>query len=220
MLTPEVISSLLALLLFGPSTVSVDLNTAKKALNASVLLRIKSYPDAEGKRSMGGCSGTYITPTKILTAAHCLNAPIEFIWARGTKNKVGYPVRVIRKSPSQDLALLEAPYPHAYVRLGPAPKVGHSILNVGSPFNFEFVVSEGIVGALGYRVRGLKARYTVTTAMINSGSSGGGAFNTKGELIGVNTMTAGGPFGWAGISLAVSREDIQRFLNVEPKIVP
>jgi len=48
--------------------------------------------------------------------------------------------------------------------------------------------------------------------MINPGSSGGGLFSMKGDLIGVNTLAVGF-LGWAGISLAVSTADIQEFLK-------
>jgi len=183
-----------------------------RALDASVLLRMKTYKDQNGHRMRGGCSGTYVDPTHILTAAHCFELPIEYVWARGPNESVGYPVHVIRLSAAKDLALLEVPYSHPYVRLAKLPKRGYSIFNIGSPLDFEFVVSEGIVGAINYHAHGFTSHYLITTAMINPGSSGGGAFNTKGELVGVNTMTVGF-FGWQGISLAVGIDDVKEFLR-------
>ncbi len=82
---------------------------------------------------------------------------------------------------------------------------------MGSPLIFEFVVSEGVVAAVNFTTRGYGSTYIITTAMINPGSSGGGAFNSKGELIGVNTMSTG-MFGWTGISLAVSLKDIRQLM--------
>ncbi len=48
--------------------------------------------------------------------------------------------------------------------------------------------------------------------MCNPGSSGGGAFNESGELIGVNTMIVG-IFGWTGITLTVNTETVNEFLD-------
>lgn len=216
MMVGNIVAFLISLLIGGPSFRPVSVQTANKALKVSVLLRMKTVADDKGMRTSYGCSGTYVTPTRILTAAHCFTdkLPLEFVWARGPSDKVGYPVRVIKILAEKDLALLEAPYPRAYARLGPTPRVGQPVMNVGSPMMFEFVVSDGIIAALRHRVRGmnLTAYYTVTTAMINPGSSGGGMFDERGNLIGVNTMAIG-MFGWAGISLAVSIEDVRAFLR-------
>jgi len=201
----------LSALLFHSQYAMMPVKTAKKALAVSVLLHMKSAKK-DGGRSYSECSGTYVAPTLILTAAHCfVGMDQEFTWARGIDDSVGYPVHVVRLWASRDLALLEAPYTHPYARLGPMPRQGDAVLNVGSPFNFEFVVSEGVVGMVGMRIRGFTSRYLVTTAMINPGSSGGGAFDSKGRLIGVNTMLVGF-LGWSGISLAVSVDDVRVFL--------
>lgn len=203
---------LLSALFFGPTPAVMPSKVVAKALNASVLLHMKSAK-ANDKRMYSECSGTYIAPKLILTAAHCfLGYDTEFIWARGINESAGYPVHLIRLSGAKDLALLEAPYARPYARIGREPVQGSEVLNVGSPLNFEFVVSEGIVAAVGYRIPRFTSHYLVTTAMINPGSSGGGAFNRKGELIGVNTMIVG-MFGWQGISLAVSVEDIEQFMG-------
>jgi S1-C subfamily serine protease len=195
----------------GPTPASISPKIAQKALNASVLIHMKGKV-VNNRRVYGGCSGTYVTPTVILTAAHCFEGEtIEFIWARDINQQIGYPVKLLCKWTNHDLALLEAPYKHTYAKLGKTPKVGEEVLNVGSPLIFEFVVSEGVVAALHWTHSGLASHYMITTAMINPGSSGGGAFNSKGELIGVNTMSVG-LFGWSGISLAVSLEDIKQLL--------
>lgn len=208
----KTLSLLFSLLFTVPAYPALNTRKVHKALNASVLLRMKTAITPKG-RGYGGCSGTYISPTQIITAAHCFTgAPVEFIWARGPNDGVGYPVQLVRLSASKDLALLEAPFPHPYVKIAKVPEKGSTLFNVGSPLDFEFVVSEGVVAMLGYRVKGLTSSYTVTTAMINPGSSGGGAFNANAELVGVNTMMVGF-FGWQGISLAVSTEDIRQFLT-------
>jgi S1-C subfamily serine protease len=185
--------------------------TIQKALDASVVLHLKTVRIKDG-RWLIGCSGTYIDPTHILTAAHCFNEyQVEYVWARGPNDTAGYPVYLVGLDSTRDLALLESPHAHPFAKLGKPIKQGNGVFNVGSPMQFEFLFSDGVVAAVGFRVPGFLAHYVVTTAMINSGSSGGGCFDIDGRLVGVNTMSVG-MFGWAGISLAVDVEDVRAFL--------
>lgn len=187
--------------------------------STSVLVRMKQYVMTEEgtiKRGVGGCSGTFISSKTVLTAGHCFNRPTTDVWVRGPYDTKGLKASVIKLDPEHDLALLQiddARSDRPFARLATSVRVGEQVINVGSPWMFEFLVSEGVVASLHFIDKQFKATYTITTAMINSGSSGGGAFNSNGELIGVNTMTVGGPFGWAGISMAVDLETIRRFLK-------
>lgn len=199
---------------------SLQKKEAQKDLAASVLLHIK---EQETKKFGGfefksyayfGCSGTYIAPHTILTAAHCVSKLEDKIWARGPYEVVGYPVHLVYWDKKADLALLDAPFGHPYVKIGLVPDRGDRVLNIGNPLDFEFVESEGRVGATDFKFnsKGFTSEYLVTTAMANPGSSGGGAFNDRGELIGVNTSIIG-VFGWTGITLAVNTPSINLFLG-------
>lgn len=186
-----------------------------KDLKASVLLHTKTVGlDKDGirQRSYSGCSGTFIGPYTIITAAHCFETPTTQVWARGPYESVGYPVHLVAWDKKKDLALLDVPFKHPYVKIGRLPQRGDHVLNIGSPMNFEFVPSEGSIGETDYKAKGFTARYLVTTAMCNPGSSGGGAFNERGELIGVNTMIVG-IFGWQGITLTVNTDTVNLFLS-------
>lgn len=208
---------LLFTLLFVPRTQVVTVKQADNVLDVSVLIKAKQYVVDEKtfkiKRGMIKCSGTFISSDEVLTAAHCFSRPTTDVWVRGF-DRISYRAQITKLDPEHDLALLTVKglSNHPYAKLAKKARIGEQVINVGSPVIFEFLVSEGIVAALRYQDKSFKATYTITTAMINPGSSGGGAFNSAGELIGVNTMSIG-MFGWTGISMAVDIENIRGFLN-------
>ena len=71
---------------------------------------------------------------------------------------------------------------------------GEIVFAVGSPFQFEFSMSQGIVSATGRRIHdaGVNSyeNYIQTDAAINPGNSGGPLTNVRGEVIGMNTAIA------------------------------
>lgn len=208
----------LVILLFTPHSQVLDINQVNLVMSPSVVIHAKVFitnPDTlETKKGMIGCSGTFIAEGTVLTAAHCFSLPTMNIWIRDA-NKHTYTAKLLKIDPTKDLALLGVlqTHPHTAVAVAKGVRIGEQIISVGSPFFLEFLVSEGIVAAQNVTTKPFKASYIVHTGMINPGSSGGGAFNGAGELIGVNTLTVGGFFGWAGISMAVDVKTIKEFLK-------
>ena len=75
--------------------------------------------------------------------------------------------------------------------------VGERVFAFGSPFNFKFSMSEGIVSGLGRNpdTRGSGntfTNYIQTDAAVNPGNSGGPLVNVRGEVIGMNVAIATG----------------------------
>jgi len=83
-------------------------------------------------------------------------------------------------------------------------RVGDWVIAIGNPFGLGGTVTAGIVSA---RKRDIKAGpyddFIQTDASINSGNSGGPMFNTRGELIGINTAIFSPSGGSVGIGFAI-----------------
>ena len=67
-------------------------------------------------------------------------------------------------------------------------KVGQRVYAIGSPLGFENSMSEGIISGLR-NVDLVGRNFIQITASISPGSSGGAVVNSKGELIGISSLT-------------------------------
>ncbi|MEO9078447.1 MAG: trypsin-like peptidase domain-containing protein [Rhodanobacter sp.] len=69
---------------------------------------------------------------------------------------------------------------------------GDVVLAIGNPFGLNQTVTMGIVSAIGRQLKSSSAEdFIQTDAAINLGNSGGALIDTRGELIGINTMLIG-----------------------------
>ncbi len=84
-------------------------------------------------------------------------------------------------------------------------KVGEFVMAVGNPLGMDYSVTSGIISALDRDITaddGTSFTAIQTDAAINSGNSGGALVNSRGELIGINTMKYAGN-GIEGIGFAI-----------------
>jgi serine protease Do len=92
-----------------------------------------------------------------------------------------------------DLALLQiqganGDLPAVSLGSSDALKVGEYVVAVGNPFGLGHTVTMGIVSAKGREIgAGPYDDFIQTDASINPGNSGGPLFDTRGEVIGINT---------------------------------
>jgi len=93
-------------------------------------------------------------------------------------------------------------------------RVGQKVLAIGNPFALDRTLTTGIVSGLGRPVRtnsGLVIKEMIQTdASINPGNSGGPLLNSRGEMIGINTMIFSPSGGSVGIGFAVPVETAKR----------
>ncbi|MBN2875725.1 MAG: trypsin-like peptidase domain-containing protein [Spirochaetales bacterium] len=119
---------------------------------------------------------------------------------------------VVRFEPPKGLSLTVIPYGNSSNL-----KVGQKVLAIGNPFGLERTLTRGIVSGLGRPVQ-QDAKTIIrdmiqTDASINPGNSGGPLLNSRGEIIGVNTMIYSPSGGSVGVGFAVP-------VNTAKRIVP
>ena len=142
-------------------------------------------------------------------------------------NKKTYKAKLIGTDAKMDIALLkidsEDKLPYSTFADSDQVKVGEWVLAVGNPYNLTSTVTAGIVSAKARNLdtNGIQS-FIQTDAAVNPGNSGGALVNTRGELIGINTMISSPTGSYAGYSFAIPSnitrkiiEDIMEFGNVQ-----
>lgn len=83
-------------------------------------------------------------------------------------------------------------------------QVGEFAMAIGNPLGMQSSVSSGMISAVNRKVTSDGKTYTLiqTDAAINSGNSGGALVNSKGQIIGINTLKMSGS-GIEGMSFAI-----------------
>lgn len=146
-------------------------------------------------------------------------------------NKKIYKAQLIGTDSKMDIALLkidaDEKLPFSTFADSDNVRVGEWVLAVGNPYNLTSTVTAGIVSAKARNLdtKGIQS-FIQTDAAVNPGNSGGALVNTRGELIGINTMISSPTGSYAGYSFAVPSnitrkiiEDIMEFGNVQRGIL-
>jgi serine protease Do len=102
------------------------------------------------------------------------------------------PATIVGRDSKIDLALLKVKPTKKLVAVpfgdSDALRVGDWLIAIGNPFGLGGSVSAGIVSARGRNINaGPFDDFIQTDAAINRGNSGGPLFNTKGEVVGINS---------------------------------
>jgi S1-C subfamily serine protease len=129
--------------------------------------------------------------------------------------------QIIGADPENDLAVIKfdpAGKALKTVVLGSSAdlRVGQKVLAIGNPFALDRTLTTGIVSGVGRPVRidsGLVIREMIQTdASINPGNSGGPLIDSRGEMIGINTVIYSPTGGSVGIGFAVPVDTAKRII--------
>lgn len=153
----------------------------------------------------------------ILTNNHVVNTSSNYSFYQVSEaNKITvklyndeteYEAQIIGKDETTDLAVIKIDknnLPAAILGDSNSLQVGEFSMAIGSPLGMESTVTAGIISATSRTITSDGKNYTViqTDAAINSGNSGGALVNSKGEVIGINTLKLSGS-GIEGIGFAI-----------------
>jgi len=128
-----------------------------------------------------------------------------------------YTARVVGTDPKTDLALIKVDGKHdfPYAKFADQPsRIGDWVVAVGNPFGLGGTVTAGIVSARGRDIgSGPYDDYVQIDAPINKGNSGGPAFDTNGDVIGVNTAIFSPSGGSVGIGFDIPAATAKLVVN-------
>ncbi|MGB0767106.1 MAG: S1C family serine protease [Phycisphaeraceae bacterium] len=136
-----------------------------------------------------------------------------------------YRATIVGTDPKSDIAVLKIDRKGLIpAALATEPAVqGEIVFALGSPFQFEFSMSQGIVSATGRRIHDVRINsyenFIQTDAAINPGNSGGPLTNVRGEVLGMNTAIAveGNPAAtFSGLGFAIP---IDQIVNVVEQLI-
>src|SRR6201994_823889 len=124
-----------------------------------------------------------------------------------------YSAKVIGTDQRTDLALIkvEGGSNFSFAKLSDTkPRIGDWVLAVGNPFGLGGTVTAGIVSASGRDIgNGPYDDFIQIDAPVNKGNSGGPAFNTEGEVMGVNTAIYSPSGGSVGIAFSIPASTVK-----------
>ena len=93
-------------------------------------------------------------------------------------------------------------------------RVGDWVVAVGNPFGLGGTVTVGVISGAGRDIGGSNyGDFLQIDAAVNTGNSGGPAFNTNGEVVGVNTAIYSPNGGNVGIAFAIPARTVKQIVN-------
>jgi len=201
-------------------------NVSRKTISNPILEFFYGYKGDQLQEQVGTGSGVIISEDGyIVTNNHVIKDASEIEIT--LNNKKSYAAKLIGTDSKMDIALLKInaneKLPYTAFANSDSVKIGEWVLAVGNPYNLTSTVTAGIISAKARNLdtSGIQS-FIQTDAAVNPGNSGGALVNTRGELIGINTMISSPTGSYAGYSFAIPSnlarkiiEDLMEFGNVQ-----
>ncbi len=201
-------------------------NVSRKSVSNPILEYFYGYRGDQLQEQVGTGSGVIISEDGyIVTNNHVIKDASEIEIT--LNNKKSYTAKLIGTDSKMDIALLkitaDEKLPYTAFANSDAVKIGEWVLAVGNPYNLNSTVTAGIISAKARNLdtSGIQS-FIQTDAAVNPGNSGGALVNTRGELIGINTMISSPTGSYTGYSFAIPSnnarkiiEDLMEFGNVQ-----
>lgn len=197
---------------FELSALLEELNLSISSLVDKVLpsvVNISVLTDIQEQTGGVGSGIIYNSEGYIITNSHVAGSAVELIVTLSDGSN--HPAELIGFSDMVDIAVIkidaEGLVPAEFASID-GQKVGEVVIAVGSPFGIEQSVTMGIISGKGRSVPATTDTIPIvdliqTDTAINPGNSGGPLINTKGEVIGINTLILSPSGASAGIGFSI-----------------
>jgi len=153
----------------------------------------------------GAGSGFIVSPDGvILTNAHVVQGADEVTVKLQDRRE--FRAKVLGSDPRTDVAVLKIDakgLPVAPIGKSQSLLVGEWVLAIGSPYGLESTVTAGVVSATGRSISDANVPFIQTDVAVNPGNSGGPLFNTRGEVVGINSQIYSQTGGYQGLSFSI-----------------
>ncbi|MGN1311029.1 MAG: S1C family serine protease [Clostridia bacterium] len=198
---------------------------ASKALPSIVGVSISYNVSAFGMTQTAEATGSGVIISEdgyILTNNHVVSSSDSSYYyqvSKATKVTVSlynsdekYEATIVGTDEQTDLAIIKIDADNlAPAELGDSDsiQVGEFVLAIGNPLGLDTSVTSGIISALARDITtndGTTYHVIQTDCAINSGNSGGALVNSKGQVIGINTLKLSGT-GIEGVGFAIPIND-------------
>lgn len=205
------------------NTVEIFKRTSSLVVNVSNhrYARVNFFSDDITEVPAGTGSGfVWDSSGHIVTNFHVIQGADKVVVSFGDGKTYG--AKIVGVEPRKDVAVLKLDswdrkldgLPHAN---SSELQVGQKAIAIGSPFGLDQTLTTGVVSALGRSIPGI-GQVTIrdmiqTDASINPGNSGGPLLDSRGYLIGMNTMIFSKSGTSAGIGFAVPVNTIKRVVG-------
>jgi serine protease Do len=180
--------------------------------------RFQQGPQRGGQRAQpthGLGSGFIISPDGIiLTNAHVVRDASEVVVKLTDRRE--FRAKVLGSDPQSDVAVLKIDaknLPVVPLAKNNDLKVGEWVLAIGSPYGLDNTVTAGVVSAKGRSLPDGNVPFIQTDVAVNPGNSGGPLFNTRGEVVGINSQIYSQTGGYQGLSFAIPIDVANKIKN-------
>ena len=225
----EINTEQISLLDYSNTAVGVAQKVLPSIVGISVSYSVNSpFYSNQGTASAQG-SGVIISEDGyILTNNHVVNSSSSSsFYELGKANKITvklynddteYEAKIIGTDEQTDLAVIKIDKNDlTAAELGDSDsvQVGEFCMAIGNPLGLGITVTDGIVSAVNRTVTdedGNSYKAIQTNAAINSGNSGGALVNTKGQVIGINTLKVSGE-GVEGVGFSIPINSTKDIIN-------
>lgn len=154
-------------------------------------------------RNAGGSGVIWARDGQIITNAHVVEGGSGSVQVELWDGR-SLAAKIVKRDRRRDLAELQvdtAGLPAAAAGDSRKLRVGELVIAVGNPLGFIGAASTGVIHQVDH------GSWVVSHLRLAPGNSGGPLANTAGEVVGINTMIAG------GLALAIPSHAVRKFLS-------